>query len=587
MKQLSIKEIALYGFGAVFITFISTIIATILYLNQMEALEKEADFYEKSYESLFDFKYYTERLLTTHNLEEETILWLNSKDNFEKYFKEIEDSSDINYENFVNFWHVIDDESKKIKNKLQNKLFDKSNTQERSILRRLGEGLNMNKSSDYYLALSDLKNSIDYIKQYEEFLLDELKAIKSKKLSYIFGQIETAKKTLYVFITFLIVLSMGILYYVVNLISKVEKKLKKSLVELKASNDEKESLNSSILDNYEKTLHALVDMIEERDTYTGGHSQRVADYSVKIAKEMGYEKEDIEKIYQAGILHDIGKMNIPDSVLLKPGKLDSIEFGLIKEHAENGYRFLKQIPMYKELANIIRYHHERYDGRGYPTGKEGNNISILSYILSAADAFDAMTTSRIYKARKSVKEALIEIEKCTHTQFHPAVTQAVVKVLKDVEIDRNISQIPKSTLEMERFSSFYKDQISGLYNEQYLEFILNDNCDKSEYIHMNLFLMKNFSQYNHQNSWNRGNKILYDFAQYLRNSFKDSIIFRIHGDDFVVLHNQDIVVKEQFYMELEMMKNSGIIIKHVAIKLIDEKICSLIELENRLKTVVI
>ncbi len=580
MKNLSIKKIALFGFSTVFTTFVTAIVATVFYLNEIETLEKESSFYEKSYNSLFEFKYYTERLLTTHNLKNETKLWLTAKDNFGQYFKEMEHSEDIDYENFVNFWHVIDDESKKIESKLNNKLFDKSNTLERSILRRLGEELNENKSSDYYLALTDLKNSIDYTKQYEEFLLDELGDIKNKKLNHILNQIRQAKATGAVFISVLILLSFSILYYVVKLISKMEVRLIDSLEELKRSNIEKELLNSEILENYEKTLFAFVDMIEERDTYTGGHSQRVAKYSVMIAKEMGYEKEELEKIHQAGMLHDIGKMNIPDTVLLKPGKLDDIEYRLIQSHAENGYRFLKQIPMYHELADIIHFHHERYDGKGYPTVIEGTQISIFSYILAVADAFDAMTTSRIYEARKNIKDALIELQKYSGSQFHPDVTDAALKVLNSVNIDTTISQLPKTLLEMERFSYFYKDNVSGMFNEQYLDFILNKTCHEQKHAYINVFLLNNFAQYNKKQGWSEGSEFLAGFAQYLKNAFKDSIIFRIHGDDFVVLHNQETTVEKSFYTELEMMKDSGVTIQHSSVSTLDKSICSFKELES-------
>lgn len=580
MRSLSIKRIALYGFSTVFTTFVIAIVATIFYFNEIETLENESSFYENAYDSLFEFKYYTERLLTTHNLKDETALWLNSKDNFEKYFEKIDNDENINYENFINFWHVIDDESKKIKSKLNNKLFDKSNTFERSILRRLGEGLNENKSSDYYLALTDLKNSIDYTKQYEEFLLDELSDIKSKKLNYILDQIKQAKEIGAVFISVLILLSFSILYYVVKLISKMEVRLIDSLQELKRSNNEKESLNNELLENYKKTLFAFVDMIEERDTYTGGHSQRVAKYSVMIAKEMGYEEKELEKIYQAGMLHDIGKMNIPDTVLLKPGKLNDIEYKLIQNHAENGYKFLKQIPMYKELADIIHFHHERYEGNGYPTGKKGNQINVFSYILAAADAFDAMTTSRIYKGRKNIKDALVEVQKYSGTQFHPEVASAAVKALKNVSIDMNISQLPETLLEMERFSYFYKDNVSGMFNEQYLDFILNKYCHEEKNSYIDVFLLNNFAQYNKKQGWSEGSRLLAKFAKYLQGAFKDAIVFRIHGDDFVVLHDKKAQVEKSFYMELDMMKDSDVTIQHVSVDILDKNICNFKELES-------
>lgn len=160
------------------------------------------------------------------------------------------------------------------------------------------------------------------------------------------------------------------------------------------------------IENYQKTLFALVDMIEERDTYTGGHSQRVAKYSVMIAKEMGCAEKEREKLHQAGILHDIGKISTPDSVLLKPGKLNDIEYKLIQEHVKVGYGMLSKIPMYKELAEIIHHHHERYDGKGYPDGLRGDEIPLLSRIMIVADAFDAMTTNRIYKTRKDRKSVV-------------------------------------------------------------------------------------------------------------------------------------------------------------------------------------
>lgn len=580
MKNLSIKKIALYGFSTVFTTFVVTIIATVFYLNEIETLEKQSNFYEKSYNSLFEFKYYTERLLTTQNLKNETKLWLNSKDNFGQYFKEIENNEDIDYENFVNYWHVIENESVKIDAQLNNKLFDKSNTLERSILRRLGEGLNENKSSDYYLALTDLKNSIDYIKQYEEFLLDELGDIKDKKINHILNQIRQAKETGAVFISVLILLSLSILYYVVKLISRMEVRLIDSMENLKQSNNEKELLNSELLDNYEKTLFAFVDMIEERDTYTGGHSQRVAKYSVMIAEEMGYEKKELEKIYQAGMLHDIGKMNIPDTVLLKPGKLNNIEYKLIQNHAENGYKFLKQIPMYKELADIIHFHHERYEGKGYPTGKKGDEIDVFSYILAIADAFDAMTTSRIYKGRKNITDALLEIQKYSGSQFHPKVASAAVKALKNVNIDTNISQLPETLLEMERFSYFYKDSVSGMFNEQYLDFILNKYCHEQKKSYIDVFLLNNFAQYNKKWGWSEGSRLLAEFAKYLQDGFKNSIVFRIHGDDFVVLHDKETQVGKSFYMELEMMKGSDVTIQHVSVDVSDENICNFKELES-------
>ena len=157
---------------------------------------------------------------------------------------------------------------------------------------------------------------------------------------------------------------------------------------------EQESLMSQ---NFEKTLEALVSIVEDRDSYTGGHSQRVATYSKMIAKEMGFSDEECELIYRAGKLHDIGKISTPDNVLLKPDKLSKLEYKLIKRHVEVSYAILSTIPMYKDIADIVISHHERYDGKGYPKGIGGDEITILGHVMIVADAFDAMTTNRIYK----------------------------------------------------------------------------------------------------------------------------------------------------------------------------------------------
>jgi putative nucleotidyltransferase with HDIG domain len=581
LQNFSIKKIALYGFGTTFIAFSITILVALFYLDRFEKLEEKHNFYEESYSSLMEFKYYTERLLTTYDINEETSIWINSREKFEGYFKKIVKNSQISNEDFNNFWKVITQESQKVEVKLKNELFNKKNTQERSLLRRLGEGLNTNKSSDYYIALSDLKNSIDHIKQYAVFLLEELEHIKAKQQNIVLEEIKQVKNTAYIIVLILVIVSISILYIVVSLIAKTEIKLKSSLEDLKLSNAEKELLNQQLLDNYEKTLYALVNMIEERDTYTGGHSQRVADYAVMIASKMGYSDLEQKRIHQAGILHDIGKINIPDSILLKPGKLDMQEYRLIQNHAQNGYDFLKQIPMYSDLANIILYHHEHYDGDGYPTHKSDGDIPLESYILSAADAFDAMTTSRIYKPRKSVKEALDEIKRCASTQFHPEVAKAAEIALKNVSVDENISQSPISSIEMERFSYYYKDQISGVYNEHFLEYTLNKNAYTKEYKYISVFLLHNFTQYNNSYGWKAGDALLKDFSLYLRATFKDSIIFRVHGDDFIVLYKQN---NESFKdtSDFESLKGTDVDVIIKKLDLNDEDVATFKELQEKM-----
>jgi len=189
------------------------------------------------------------------------------------------------------------------------------------------------------------------------------------------------------------------------------------------------NLQQERYENYEKTLESFVSMVDERDTYTGGHSQRVATYCRLIAKEMGYSDSECDMIYKAGILHDIGKISTPDSVLLKPSKLTDLEYKLVVEHVTIGYNLLSNIPMYKDIAEIILCHHERHDGKGYPKGIQGDEIPVFGRIIKVADSFDAMTTSRIYKARVSLSQAMKELKDCSGTQFHPEVVESAIKAL--------------------------------------------------------------------------------------------------------------------------------------------------------------
>lgn len=293
--------------------------------------------------------------------------------------------------------------------------------------------------------------------------------------------------------------------------------------------------------NYEETIFSFVDMIEQRDTYTAGHTQRVAQYCELIARKMGIEHKDRKKLYKAAILHDIGKIATPDSVLLKPGKLTRLDYDLIKLHAFAGYEMLSQIEMYRDLTVIILHHHERHDGKGYPDGLQGDEIPLLSRILVVADAFDAMTTNRIYKSKKEIPEALAELQSLSGSQFNPEVVKVAVKVLADVKISTTISQLPVTDLEKKRFSYFFNDKLTGLYNEDYLKSILN-NLDLNPYRHMHILHLLNVPKYNKHHGWAKGNLLLKEFADELQTRFAESLIFRVYGNDFVIICKEDLVI---------------------------------------------
>ena len=166
-------------------------------------------------------------------------------------------------------------------------------------------------------------------------------------------------------------------------------------------------------------IKALVKTIDAKDPYTNGHSVRVAEYSKMIAEQEYSDTQKIQNIHNIALLHDIGKIAIPDEIINKPGKLTDEEYNLIKAHTITGAQILSEISSYPDLINGAKYHHERYDGRGYPCGLKGEEIPEIAAIIGVADAYDAMTSNRSY--RKMLPQDVVrnEISKGLGTQFHP------------------------------------------------------------------------------------------------------------------------------------------------------------------------
>lgn len=179
-----------------------------------------------------------------------------------------------------------------------------------------------------------------------------------------------------------------------------------------------------------QTSFALALAIEKRDPYTGGHTKRVLDYSLQIGKVMGLRGKELEGLKISAILHDIGKIGIPDSILAKPDSLTEKEFKKIQEHPVIGAEILRGIRGMERIVNAIKYHHERWDGKGYPENLKGEEIPLWARIISVADAFDALTTSRPYRGRVNEKDALEEIEKNMGKQFCPYCVEAFLKVMR-------------------------------------------------------------------------------------------------------------------------------------------------------------
>ncbi|MCR4435790.1 MAG: HD domain-containing protein [Clostridiales bacterium] len=180
--------------------------------------------------------------------------------------------------------------------------------------------------------------------------------------------------------------------------------------------------------SYRETVAAASAAIDARDAYTAGHSRRVADIACKVGKELGLEDSQLECLELAALLHDIGKIGVPDHILNKPGKLDEEEFKKIQTHPVLGYNILKKIEFLSPMLPAILYHHERPDGKGYPKGLKGDEIPIGASIIAIADTYDAMTSDRPCRSALSHEFAAEEVKKHRGTQFNKEVVDAFLKI---------------------------------------------------------------------------------------------------------------------------------------------------------------
>ena len=188
-----------------------------------------------------------------------------------------------------------------------------------------------------------------------------------------------------------------------------------------------------ITDSYQFTLEAMADMLDARERMTGAHSKRVARISTLLARKLGCSLEEIEIIGTGALLHDIGKIGIPDAILLKAGPLTPEERAVMKMHPHIGYNIIKAGPGLEPASEIVLEHQERYDGQGYPRGLRGEEISLGARIFAVADAYDAIRSPRVYSPARSAAAAREEILRNRGTQFDPAVVGMLLDVQEEVE----------------------------------------------------------------------------------------------------------------------------------------------------------
>jgi len=191
-----------------------------------------------------------------------------------------------------------------------------------------------------------------------------------------------------------------------------------------------EETHNSLQEIYTETIRVMAEIMDSRSKFTKGHSERVRKYCELIGQRLYLSEEEIRVLDTAATLHDIGRMGVEQTIWEKPGKLTDTEFEAVKSHATTGEKMLSPIPFLNKVAEIIRHHHEKYDGTGYPDCINGENIPLTARILAVADAFDAMTSERSYRERIDPDVAIEELKSLSGTQFDPMVIKAFVSIWK-------------------------------------------------------------------------------------------------------------------------------------------------------------
>ena len=183
-----------------------------------------------------------------------------------------------------------------------------------------------------------------------------------------------------------------------------------------------------------ESIETFTGFIDAKDPYTNGHSNRVAQYTRMIAEKMGFEGEDLDRIYYVALLHDCGKIGVPDNVLGKPSRLTDEEYEIIKSHTVRGGMILNHFKSMENVGEGALYHHERYDGKGYPEGKAGEDIPLIARMICVADSFDAMNSNRVYRKKLTKEDILEEIEKNKGKQFDPKIADVFLDLIRDEKI---------------------------------------------------------------------------------------------------------------------------------------------------------
>lgn len=302
--------------------------------------------------------------------------------------------------------------------------------------------------------------------------------------------------------------------------------------------------NQEIQDMALQTIATIANTIDAKDEYTRGHSKRVAEISVAIAKDIGMSREDINSLKSIALLHDIGKIGVPDTVLNKPGKLTDDEYELMKQHTVIGADILKDIKMFQGIDVGAKSHHEKYDGTGYPDKIAGEEIPYVARIIAVADAFDAMTSNRVYRKQLDLDYVVEELKRCSGTQFDPEIANVLIRMIEEKRLEpanenqeEDVSELSKIwTRVMQKDEEKYKaafDELTGLllraYGERKIVDLLKERpgalifCD-----------MDNLKTINDRFGHKSGDKALKILGGVIGGFGENGVACRVGGDEFLL-----------------------------------------------------
>ena len=305
------------------------------------------------------------------------------------------------------------------------------------------------------------------------------------------------------------------------------------------------------------SIMAIATTIEAKDRYTSGHSNRVANCSVEIAKNLGWDEEKCRNLYHVALLHDIGKIGVPDLVLNKPARLNKEEYALIKKHPVTGGEILKNIRSIPDVHLGALYHHEHYDGSGYPLGLKGEQIPLIARIIAVADSYDAMTSNRAYRDNLNTEAVIEEFKRCRGTQFDPQIADIFINMLENgfkiknetvVEATGDINKAIRKAMD-EYISGVSaeskRDILTGLYNRRGIEAAVNDFIATRKRGVLFVLDLDNFKSINDNYGHIAGDMVLKEIANILiNNTEKTDIVCRIGGDEFVIFFTRTLDKQE-------------------------------------------